>query len=218
MKKVLGGFIFIFALLALALLLALRGGFLDTFFGSRPVVDVIPSAAPAAATDALTPPVHMTPDPTPSAEPTAESTPEPTPEAEPESFVLSFIGDLTLTGSPGVPVDFEGTMNGDFGYPFSNVKQYFLDDEYTFGNLECTFSDQWLSSIEYFNFRAPTTSANRQARHLGDAGELRRRLRQERRGADRHHAERAEDRRLLPLQQRLRRLPSRRGKGSRRDP
>ena len=89
-----------------------------------------------------------------------EPTPEPTPEPEPETFTISFIGDLTLTGSPGVPVDFEGTMNGDFGYPFSNVVQYFDDDEYTIGNLECTFSDQWLSSIQTFSFRAPTTSAN----------------------------------------------------------
>ena len=89
-----------------------------------------------------------------------EPTPEPTPEPEPESFTISFIGDLTLTGSPGVPVDFEGTMNGDYGYPFSNVVQYFDDDEYTIGNLECTFSDQWLSSIQTFSFRAPTTSAN----------------------------------------------------------
>ena len=160
MKKVLGSLIFVCALLMLALLLLLRGGFLDTILGNEPVVAAVPSASPASVTDALTPPVHMTPDPTLSDEPTAEPVPEPTPEAEPESFVLSFIGDLTLTGSPGVPVDFEGTMNGDFGYPFSNVKQYFDDDEYTFGNLECTFSDQYLQSIEYFNFRAPTTSAN----------------------------------------------------------
>ncbi len=165
MKKVLGGFILFYAIFALAVLVLLRGGLLDSFLKSAPFVTDAVSAAPSASdappVEITAPPVKL-PDPpeAPTAEPGSEATPEPTPEAEPERFILSFIGDLTLTGSPGVPVNFEGTMNGDFGYPFSNVKQYFVDDEYTLGNLECTFSDQYLSSIEYFSFRAPTTSAN----------------------------------------------------------
>ena len=158
MKKFLGVLVFLCALIALSLLVLLRSGLFDSVLGDRFPVPAAASAAPLSPADTPTPPVHMTPDPT--AEPTAEPTPEPPPEAEPESFTVSFIGDLTLTGSPGVPVDFEGTMNGDFGYPFSNVKQFFVDDEYTIGNLECTFSDQWLQSIEYFSFRAPTSSAN----------------------------------------------------------
>ena len=160
MKKILGVFIFLCAAVALLALVFLRGGFLDSFTGQGPVVPTASSAAPVSPSEEQTPPPHMTPDPTaePSAEPTAEPTPEPA--GEPELFTLSFIGDLTLAGSPGVPVDFEGTLNGDYGYPFSNVKQFFVDDEYTLANLECTFSDQRLQSIEYFNFRAPTKSVN----------------------------------------------------------
>lgn len=158
MKKLLGVILILCAVMVLALLLLMRGGFLNSLLGKDPLVPASANVSPAASSDTLTTPPHMTPDPTPEA--TSEPTLEPTPEAEPESFVLSFIGDLTLAGSPGVPVDFEGTLNGDYGYPFSNVKQYFVDDEYTLGNLECTFSDQYLQSIEYFNFRAPTKSAN----------------------------------------------------------
>ena len=158
MKKILGVLIFVCAVIALALLLLLRGGFLDSLKGTEPVVPTASSAAPVSPSDDLTPPVHMTPDPTPAAEQTAEPTPEP--DGEPEQFTLSFIGDLTLAGSPGVPLNFWQTINGDYAYPFSLVKQYFVDDEYTLGNLECTFSDQNLQSIEYFSFRAPTEYAN----------------------------------------------------------
>lgn len=158
MKKFLGLVLFFCALIALLLLLALRAGIFPSLPGLDAPAPTAASAVSAAPGGELTPPPHMTPDPTP--EPSVEPTPEPTPEPEPESFTISFIGDLTLTGSPGVPVNFEGTMNGDYGYPFSNVKQYFVDDEYTIGNLECTFSDQWLHSIQTFSFRAPTTSAN----------------------------------------------------------
>ncbi|MBR0207708.1 MAG: CapA family protein [Oscillospiraceae bacterium] len=156
MKKFLGVFVCLCAVIALGLLLLLRGGMLGSPAVSGSPVPAASSAAPGDLRES-TPPPHMTPDPTPEA---AEPTPEPTPEAEPESFVLSFIGDLTLAGSPGVPLNFWQTINGDYAYPFSNVKQYFVADEYTLGNLECTFSDQYLQSIEYFNFRAPTEYAN----------------------------------------------------------
>ena len=156
MKKYLGVFIFLCAAIVLALLLLLRGGMLGS-----PAVTVPPAATASSSTPGVssdpTPAPHMTPDPTPEH---ADPTPEPIPETEPESFVLSFIGDLTLASSPGVPLNFWQTINGDYAYPFSNVKQYFADDEYTLGNLECTFSDQNLQSIEYFNFRAPTEYAN----------------------------------------------------------
>jgi poly-gamma-glutamate synthesis protein (capsule biosynthesis protein) len=158
MKKALGVFILICSLLALCLLLLLRGGFLDSLLGIDPAAAPV-SVTPAVSVDEPAPP-HMTPDPTAEPTPAVEPTPEPTPEPEPESFVLSFIGDLTLTGAPGSPVRYEAAMNGDFAYPFSNVVQYFTDDEYTIGNLECTFSDQALRSIQTFSFRAPTTSAN----------------------------------------------------------
>ena len=155
MKKFLGVFIFLCAAIALALLLLMRGGLLGS-----PAVSASPAPAsgtPGASSEP-TPPPEKTADPAlVSADPDPEPTPEP--DAEPELFTLSFIGDLTLAGSPGVPLDFRQTINGDYAYPFSNVKQYFTDDEYTLGNLECTFSDQYLQSIEYFNFRAPTEYA-----------------------------------------------------------
>ncbi len=158
MKKFLGLVIFFCALIALLLLLALRAGIFPSLPGLDGPAPTAASAVSAAPGGELTPPPHMTPDPTP--EPSVEPTPEPTPEAEPESFVLSFIGDLTLASAPGVPLNFWQTINGDYAYPFSNVKQYFVDDEYTLGNLECTFSDQALYSIETFSFRAPTEYVN----------------------------------------------------------
>lgn len=85
-------------------------------------------------------------------------TPTPTPEPTPEYFTISYIGDLTLTNHQYTS-DYEKKMDGDYSYPLSNVVQYFADDEYTIGNLECTFSDRNLYSIETFYFRAPTESA-----------------------------------------------------------
>ena len=166
MKRFLSALSLICALLALMLLLVLRSNILASFPPFDKLFSSTSSAEPTASAVEATPSlVHMTPDlsPAQSAEPTpepiSEPTPEPTPEPEPESFILSFIGDLTLTGAPGSPVRYEAAMNGDYAYPFSNVVQYFSDDEYTIGNLECSFSDQNLHSIQTFSFRAPTTSA-----------------------------------------------------------
>ena len=148
MKKLFSTLTLISALLLLAVIILLRLAPATL----SPVQDVVPTP-----TVTSTQPGSV---PTAEPEPTPEPTPVPTPEPTPEEFVISFIGDLTLTGSPGVPVNFEGTMNGDYGYPFSNVAQYFSNDEYTIGNLECAFSDQNLYSIQTFSFRAPTESAN----------------------------------------------------------
>ena len=87
----------------------------------------------------------------------AEVTPEP--ESEPEYFTLSAIGDCTLA-SHQYTSDYSAKMNGDYSYPFSNTVQYFENDEYTIGNLECTFSDQSLSSSTLFQFQAPASYAD----------------------------------------------------------
>lgn len=157
MKKILGVLTFVCAVIALSLLLLLRGGFLDSFKGTEPAVTSPASAAPVSPAGQQTSAPDTTSEPSPAAEQTPTPTPEP--DGEPELFTFSFIGDLTLASAPGVPLNFWHTINGDYAYPFSNVKQYFSDDEYTFGNLECTFSDQNLQSIEYFSFRAPTEYA-----------------------------------------------------------
>ena len=146
------------------------------------------SAVPAGSVSTDTPAASVPAAPEASAVPTAAPIvatpePEPTPEPTPEVYTLSFIGDLTLTNHQ-FSSDFETRMNGDYSYPLSNVVDYFDDDEYTFGNLECTFSDRNLSSIQTFFFRAPTahaqilieggvdfvTTANNHTNDFNDAG------------------------------------------------
>ena len=98
-------------------------------------------------------------EPTPTPTPTPAPTPTPTPTPEPEFFTISYIGDCTLA-SHQYTSDYTAKMNGDYAYPFSNTVQYFANDEYTIGNLECTFSDQNLWSDTTFHFRAPSEWAN----------------------------------------------------------
>ncbi|MGI5977771.1 MAG: CapA family protein [Candidatus Limivicinus sp.] len=102
---------------------------------------------------------ESSPEPTPAPTPT----PTPTPEPEPEFFKLSFIGDCTLWSSVQFELNDVGlpkVVGENYAYPFSNTVQYFSDDEYTFANLECTFSDTKLYSGQQFYFRAPSSYAN----------------------------------------------------------
>lgn len=113
-----------------------------------PVVSDSPAESPADTPVIETPPVE---------------TPKPTPPPEPEYFTLSFVGDNTLNSAKDFlksPKGYEKTMNGDYAYPYSNTVDYFRDDDMTFANLECNFSDQNLQSIEWFYFRVPTEWAN----------------------------------------------------------
>lgn len=107
--------------------------------------------------DDATPPVEQ------SAEPNATPTPTPTPTPEPtpEYFTLSFIGDCTLAPHQNTQ-DYFNKVGDDYAYPFANTVQYFSDDEYTFANLECSFSDRNLPPVGYptFYFRAPTAYVN----------------------------------------------------------
>ncbi len=144
MKRVLGALLVVLLLGGAAFLVLLRYA---TLLQSAPADEPVPTAAQTAA---------PTPAPTPT--PTPEPTPTPTPEPTPEYFVITYIGDQTLC-SHQKTTDYEKKMNGDYSYPFSNVSQYFLNDEYTIGNLEMTFSDQKLWSIETFYFRAPKEAA-----------------------------------------------------------
>ena len=95
-------------------------------------------------------------------EPTPEPTPTPTPEPTPELFVLSVIGDQTLASAPQFresAVGYAARMNGDYSYPFKNTAEYFLNDEFTISNLECTFTNKNLYSPQQFSFRSPTDYA-----------------------------------------------------------
>jgi poly-gamma-glutamate synthesis protein (capsule biosynthesis protein) len=99
-------------------------------------------------------------------ETTTEPTPEPTVEPDPEYYVLSCIGDMTLTTNQNFSktssAHYASKMNGDYSYPFANTVQYFENDEITLGNLECSFSDRSLSnSIKaLFYFLCPTEWIN----------------------------------------------------------
>ena len=96
--------------------------------------------------------------------PSAEPTPEPAPLVEARDFTISIIGDQTLTShqflADSSPYSFAGRMNGDFSYPFSRTAEYFLSDDYTITNLECTLSDSKLKSAMQFYFKAPTSYAS----------------------------------------------------------
>ena len=113
-----------------------------------------------ATVPALQTELTVSPSPSPSPLPTPQPTPEPTPEPQPEFFTLSFVGDCTLTSHQMLweqsPYHYASRMNGDYAYPFSNTIGYFDSDDFTFANLECTFSDQVMYSAQTFYFRAPT--------------------------------------------------------------
>lgn len=118
-------------------------------------------AGPAAtasppATQVPGPTPSPTPEPTPS--PTPEPTPSPTPEPEPEYFVLSMVGDCTLSSSQLYP-HFEYILDGDMSWPFSSTVQYFEDDYLTIANLECSLSSEKLYGSTTFWFCGPAEHA-----------------------------------------------------------
>ena len=95
-------------------------------------------------------------------EPTPEPTPTPTPMPTPELFTISVIGDQTLASAPQFrdsTVGYIARMGGDYSYPFQNTAEYFLNDDFTISNLECTLTDKTLYSAQQFSFRAPSDYA-----------------------------------------------------------
>ena len=90
---------------------------------------------------------------TASPEPTDDSTASPTPSPEPadEYFVISMVGDCTLSSSQREDT-FETVVNGDRSWPFSGTKQYFEDDYLTIANLECSLSEEKLYGSSTFQF------------------------------------------------------------------
>ena len=92
-----------------------------------------------------------------------EVTPEPAPLYEEKEFVISLVGDCTLASpqfiEPSAHRSIEYHIQDNYAYPFSNTVDYFLQDDLTVSNLECTLSDTALFSYEQFSFRAPTAYA-----------------------------------------------------------
>ena len=105
------------------------------------------------------------------------------PSAEPTPFVISFLGDCTLTSSHHTN-HFEKLVGDDYAYPFSNVAELLLADDLTLANLECSFSPRRLESDSEYAFCGDpnyvqalvlggveaVTLSNNHTRDFGDAG------------------------------------------------
>ena len=66
-------------------------------------------------------------------------------------FVISFLGDCTLTSSHYTN-HFENVVGDDLTYPFSNVADILTADDLTLANLECSFSERRLESSSEYAF------------------------------------------------------------------
>ncbi len=105
----------------------------------------MPHAVSAEAQEPMPPPAELSP------------TPAPTPEPEPEFFELSFVGDCTLastTYNKPLSVSYENVVGDNYAYPFEKTVQYFVDDDFTFANLECALTTTTASDTKNFTFRA----------------------------------------------------------------
>ena len=105
------------------------------------------------------------------------------PSAEPAPFVISFLGDCTLTSSHHTS-HFEKLVGDDYAYPFSNVAEILLADDLTLANLECSFSPSRLESDSEYAFCGDpkyvqslvlggveaVTLSNNHTRDFGDTG------------------------------------------------
>ena len=155
MKKLIKVLFLILCLLLLAAVLILRIQQVPEDVSAVPEVTPEPTQGVETRVSQETPLSVETPEPTP--------TPTPTPEPTPELFVISVIGDETLTTHQNLSdqseYSYASRMNGDYSYPFKNTVQYFENDEFTISNLECTLSDTPMYSDQMFYFRAPAANA-----------------------------------------------------------
>lgn len=85
-----------------------------------------------------------------------EESPEDQPQREDGTFLLSFAGDCTLGvehASWGKSGTFPEVVGSDYAYPFSGVRSLFLEDDFTFVNLECALTDHTVPAEKEFRFR-----------------------------------------------------------------
>ena len=89
--------------------------------------------------------------------PDPEAVPEEqAPQREDDAFLLSFAGDCTLGveyASWGKSGTFPAVVGTDYAYPFSNVRDLFTQDDFTFVNLECALTDHNVPAEKEYRFR-----------------------------------------------------------------
>lgn len=105
-----------------------------------PVPEVSAATPTEAPTDAPTEAPTEPPTEPPTEAPTEAPTEPPT-EPAPQSFLLTFVGDCTLGCNAkmvNVKTAFPLTVGDDYDYSMANVKDYFLNDDCSFANLEGT--------------------------------------------------------------------------------
>ena len=95
----------------------------------------------------------------PTTEPTTVPTTVPTEPPEPEEFVLTFVGDCTMGATPtryNYESSFIRVVGENYDFPFDNVRDIFMADDFTMINFEGTLMNEKISSAELFPFRGPT--------------------------------------------------------------
>lgn len=97
-------------------------------------------------------------------EATEAPTTEPTEEIannDSQVFMLTFAGNCVLGGAPNdtSSASFLNVVGDDYGYPFRNVETYFMNDEFTFLDLECVLADSGNPTQSGHVFRGPTAYA-----------------------------------------------------------
>ena len=119
-----------------------RTEILEQIKKEEPVLQTGPSVEASAETSTEEPTDAPTEAPTePPTEPPAEEPTEPPTEPGPQSFLLTFVGDCTLGCNAkmvNVKTAFPLTVGDDYDYSMANVKDYFLNDDCSFANLEGT--------------------------------------------------------------------------------
>lgn len=116
----------------------------------------VPEPTQPIQTDAHPETVFQTESPTETILQTEPETAPPT-EPAPEEFLLSFAGDCCLANLKGWSENqhFIGTVGDDYSYPFAAVQEYFANDDCTFINLECVFTDSNRAAVKKFVFKGP---------------------------------------------------------------
>ena len=152
-------------LVLLILVLVLELGFLGIMHVRSDVDESLlglPAGSDAPATDAPTEVPTEMPSEAPTEAPTEPPTEPPTeaPTEPPKvSYLFSFAGDCTLGSNRdkwSASYSFIQTIGEDYDYPFSNVREYFENDDYTLVNLEVVLADEGNAKGKLFTFRGPT--------------------------------------------------------------